>query len=1011
VPSSPTKSDPCSIVRDVYTQIFIRKEGMKISELKEKAKEFQRLIVNSNTDPTLYSKYIEEIAKNTSTSTPEPMYNIMFRVCGFPTIKEYFDMMKKESILKDSASSLPKSSDVDIPAISPILKDSAYDLDTFFKDLPTPVKTPNLDGSAPVATPAAPAAPAPVAAPAPSAPAPAPPAPPAPAPVPVAAPVDTVPVDTVPVDTVPVDTAPVDTAPAPVNPTSLNLIPKDIDKMPLLQQFILYSAINSWIGGKSTTSLNTLTNQLSANQKTFEKMINSWGESLKSKPAWGQLLKEARENLNVSVKSIEPGETPAYITTSKTISDIISDAVLNVTPLSQQIVLYRGDPKGGDAFKHKRPKVGPWINTSPNRDTAVKFTGPNQLSSNPPKDGILFTFNVQPGVHVLDLQGTLKALSKNSSSTNMYKESEFIIDMTSAKDNGYIEDKSTPKSSTEYTYEQYTTTIGPKPGSPISPTITTSVPAPTTTATSIQTGGDDIITTRGIKNPGVGCYCSSVVQMLYSIPEIRNRILEYDDCTSINKIMVNNSNKKSGIDKFNPKYIICELKAIFSELNKNTTTFENVIENKKIVQSTEIDKTHIINIMEAFIDYENTRGTKETSVSINTQQDAQDLLDFILHIIIRDDKFTDILTLFQFNYSEILIRNSNNTRIPSEETSELILNIDAYKYTRTDKTISIQKLITDYVGIPEKAESRESMPGELKTLPEIKLQDTNKYIFINTKREDFNKGYDPDIIIEIDPTISLDNKQYAYFGAVLYSTTSVKGVTGAFGHYTYVRGKFIGDKKYDVLYNDSVVSLNSATMTPEKNSRILIYHRVDGESGTETTTKKNTTSAPIPSTNSTPNLASNKTAKNIANTMNALRTAVKKPSNGERVGVSMRTGQSAQGPLKKNKSKQLTMPSPMSPKEKRTAFTGKLIALRDELQKSKKPIKNISNNITRLTSRRTLKQTPNPNVVNAEIKNLTKKYTVSNKTGILKGGAKNTFKKSVAFKSRRKGTQKKRRST
>jgi hypothetical protein len=200
-------------------------------------------------------------------------------------------------------------------------------------------------------------------------------------------------------------------------------------------------------------------------------------------------------------------------------------------------------------------------------------------------------------------------------------------------------------------------------------------------------------------------------------------------------------------------------------------------------------------------------------------------------------------------------------------------------------------------------------------------------------------------------------------------------------------------------------------MTPEKNSRILIYHRVDGESGTETTTKKNTTSAPIPSTNSTPNLASNKTAKNIANTMNALRTAVKKPSNGERVGVSMRTGQSAQGPLKKNKSKQLTMPSPMSPKEKRTAFTGKLIALRDELQKSKKPIKNISNNITRLTSRRTLKQTPNPNVVNAEIKNLTKKYTVSNKTGILKGGAKNTFKKSVAFKSRRKGTQKKRRST
>ena len=105
--------------------------------------------------------------------------------------------------------------------------------------------------------------------------------------------------------------------------------------------------------------------------------------------------------------------------------------------------------------------------------------------------------------------------------------------------------------------------------------------------------GDDDgqYTIRGIPNPSkVQCYCISTIQFLFSIPEIRKAILDYNDCESIEtlhskiemdqkthqQLILQTEQKNNAPLHFDTNSIICSLKEIFKELRLSSRSFKSI---------------------------------------------------------------------------------------------------------------------------------------------------------------------------------------------------------------------------------------------------------------------------------------------------------------------------------------------------------------------------------------------------------------------------------------------------
>ena len=246
---------------------------------------------------------------------------------------------------------------------------------------------------------------------------------------------------------------PVTMATAQTAPTATKHIPAKIESMSLLDKVILYSALKAWMNYDGEQKIFT-DKFVVSNLKYFKSMGDE-------KKTWNNVLAEAgRRGLTVKDDTI---------LTAKTVPEIISDAILNVNLLTSPLELYRGSTKTsrkGSSFMTKKPiaegKTDKWINTTSDFKLAEDYTAKDVRS---PKEGILFTFHVQPGVRVLDLVQTMRALVGSNKDT--WEENEFIIDMTHAKDTGYRQVSRPPTTS----YEHYKTNIVP-----FSPTA--AVPAP-----------------------------------------------------------------------------------------------------------------------------------------------------------------------------------------------------------------------------------------------------------------------------------------------------------------------------------------------------------------------------------------------------------------------------------------------------------------------------------------------------------------------------------------------------
>lgn len=841
-----TKSNPCSIVRDVYTQIFIRKEGMKISELKEKAKEFQRLIVNSNTDPTLYSKYIEEIAKNTSTSTPEPMYNIMFRVCGFPTIKEYFDTMKQNSILKDSASSLPTSGDVDIPPISPILKDSAYDLDKFFKDLPTPVNIPTSNTPVPSSTePNAPATPA-------------------------------------------------ATLPSKLNSDDITL--RGIENKNLVSCYC--------------NSVLQLLFSLSIEDNKLHKSLRD------------TILNFNCNNISINVTddldNIQNNINKEYV--SKTPRPLIEDVIYDL--YGKQIIcviknIFIELAKNTTTFKALTDRTDPISNLSIKDEytlyimkvfiAKINIQEPtkkeNINSWQDPDDLIRFLFEIFK-------------LSDNKDINNLYKyvgyNKHYHRECDPLPNGSKIPAESQPPI---VNVDQTDSTI--------------SISLTNTTENDLQ----HVILSSNIENVKDDRLCSNMSSTITTQIEPIGKYILFR--TNRYESMPNDSKKYASKSiNINPILILDGFKY----------TLQGVI--------TYVNGNHYVYQL---FDRESINDSTKNINSIN-------------HIMYNDTEVTKEIGGGEGNYSV------------SEHSRIIVYCVDG----KTQES--------SHINTPIKSETTSKLPN------------LNQFI---------------DSLQKIIPTITFKGIIYSSSSAIINEINEIISKINEWNTSTVLRKAPIENQIQEIsanLIEDIKKKLNSSTLSKDDAQKAVELHNLlldillDINSDYVTKTKGwkkiesiNTyyNNSPKGSDNETTNKPKEPPIQSMSSIANTMKKGTSTPMRIE--------------PLRKNNYKELTIPSPTGPKEKRKAFTSKLIALKGKLQeskpKNKRTINNISKNIARLTSQRTLKQTPNPNAVNAEIKTLTNKYTPSNKTGILKGGAKKTFKKSAAFKPLYKSTQKKKRGT
>ena len=229
-------------------------------------------------------------------------------------------------------------------------------------------------------------------------------------------------------------------------------------------------------------------------------------------------------------------------------------------------------------------------------------------------------------------------------------------------------------------------------------------------------GGYDIFTTKGIinENPSVSCYCISTIQMLYSIPEIRNAVLNYNcsgltlDETTINSITdvsiktsINAKYKeKAKVNEVvDGKMVFCALNKIFEQLNSSTSTFDKLDQttadtlldtkgNKKLTN------TYVKYIMKIFIAYMNKEieeknkklSSKDPLETINRQQNLTDFLTgFIIPLMENDKTLLPIANIFNFREDTVYTCEQNSTTDPRKKEpttgiTEKIINLGISDY-------------------------------------------------------------------------------------------------------------------------------------------------------------------------------------------------------------------------------------------------------------------------------------------------------------------------------------------
>jgi hypothetical protein len=305
---------------------------------------------------------------------------------------------------------------------------------------------------------------------------------------------------------------------------------------------------------------------------------------------------------------------------------------------------------------------------------------------------------------------------------------------------------------------------------------TPEVPKPDGTKEECPLIKPDTVTVLGIKkSQSANCYCTSTVQMLYSIPEVRKAVLGYE-CENI-KFTDDDKHPNKEIttidDSVNEK-VVCALKKSFEELSKKTGTFGQVA-SQVSSSSTPIDDTYVTYLMKVLIATMNKDSDKKET--IGQQQDQRDLLSMILNII-RSKKVLDPVPFYHTNEKPI-----DNQPIQGQNIILTVSSSNALSNQKEKASVTLDSLLSQTYQIDNK----------------------DRYLLIQTHR--LQKP------ITVDRELTFSHHKYKLYGAVLYQRASPNKNAG---HYTYLRVDPM-DSKNNILYDDAKVS----TETEENTKKLL----------------------------------------------------------------------------------------------------------------------------------------------------------------------------------------------
>ena len=367
------------------------------------------------------------------------------------------------------------------------------------------------------------------------------------------------------------------------------------------------------------------------------------------------------------------------------------------------------------------------------------------------------------------------------------------------------------------------------------------------------------------------CYATSSIQLLFSIPELRDAILKYVCDISFQLPNTIDDIDKLPEDKINNSGILCALKTAFEELNKSTTQFTKENWENDFIKGN-IDNKSVAYLMKGFL--HKRMPAKERNINSN-QQDVSEFITYLIEIVDNDTKLKLALDALRWKHKTTYMCENPEYKKPDiiNEENELFVQLILQEFideknisytnkiteAKRSKTISLQDLI-NYNSKPTRLDGDNKIDGcgpNSGKGPGTKadnIQPTvaNKYIIFQ-----INKGSSPhdastisnQYSINAETIITIDKNEkikYNIYGAILY------GGDGSSGHYMFERVYNPPDKTglasdidklpY-IMYNSGKVTPNdNQSYTIAKNAYYIIYKRVisgtdDKDTGTSTDDK------------------------------------------------------------------------------------------------------------------------------------------------------------------------------
>lgn len=336
---------------------------------------------------------------------------------------------------------------------------------------------------------------------------------------------------------------------------------------------------------------------------------------------------------------------------------------------------------------------------------------------------------------------------------------------------------------------------------------------------------------KGIPNCGNTCFMSASFQMLYSMEEFREKIMNTDwGGSEFNKA------DKTDIEKDKALKEIFTLMKDGKDWGTQTDTntlgsYKEDLPRHKLIKA----KTELIKLVK--------NDSNEVVDALGTQHDVTELINLLLDTINDVEKSNSKVVPISYFY-KVKQESSTYCKVGSEVYSVDYQNVEEQNLinlsfngkgniegsiTEAEKEVNVDKLDRCDV-LNELDEGNEYNPYSKITLT---IPETNKYVIIALKRFEDQDNRVVDANFKVEHDLSIDKKKFSLIGAVLHG-----GKTRTSGHYiyqTYANGEVLN------TYNDGLKvdgdgesGWDGKKMTLNLNSYVLLY-RNDGVAAPATT--------------------------------------------------------------------------------------------------------------------------------------------------------------------------------